>query len=175
MIHIKHKTTSKITTHACEFLQLSENIRNENELATQAESDAFDLQKAKDARVQELESYHYNSQDLRTMTINSHFVLSLTQEGRNIIAEQIRDLKMQIELGLIAEEEAVFSYSYKGAAADITMEQLKALYIKMMQIVNANFKVFEDHKTAIGLLTTPTKVKNYDFNANYLKNQNLDI
>ena len=54
MIHIKNKTTSKITTHACEFLQLSKNIRDQNELATQAESDAFDLQESKDLKLAQI-------------------------------------------------------------------------------------------------------------------------
>ena len=147
------------------ILQPGAELANENEI----------LQFNIENKLKELENYHFNSLELRQMTINDYFILSLSSEGRNLIAEQIQGLEQQIKLGIIEEADASFEYFYNGGSVEISLVQLRALYIFMINTVNTNFGVYKAHIHAINALTTIDAVENYDFTANYLKNKNLDI
>jgi hypothetical protein len=139
----------------------------------------IDFEKAtiykKELKLKELNNYYFNSDEVRQITINDYFILSLSSEGRNLIAEQIQGLEQQIKLGNIQEANASFEYFYNGGSVEISLAQLRGLYIFMINTVNTNYGVYKAHIHAINALTTIEAVDNYDFTANYLKNQNLDI
>lgn len=126
-------------------------------------------------KLAELKNYHFNFSEIREMKINNYFILSLSGEGRNLIGEQIQSLDQQIKLNVITEESATFEYFYNGGSIEITLVQLRQLYIFMLNVVNANYGVYKAHIHAIKNLSTIKKVEAYDFTANYLKNKNLDI
>ena len=133
------------------------------------------LQEAIQNKLQQLDTYHFNSDEIRQMTINEYFILSLSSEGRNLIAEQMQSLDQQIKLNVITEESAIFEYFYNGGSIEITLVQLRQLYIFMLNVVNTNYGVYKAHIHAIKNLSTIEEVEAYDFTANYLKNQNLNI
>jgi hypothetical protein len=126
-------------------------------------------------KLQQLDNYHYNSSEIREMKINDYFILSLSGDGRALIAEQIQSLEQQIKLNVITEESATFEYFYNGGSIEITLVQLRQLYIFMLNVVNTNYGVYKAHIHAIKNLSTIEEVEAYDFTANYLKNQNLNI
>ena len=67
------------------------------------------LEDAINKKLQELDIYHSGSSDVRIMTINEYFILSLSSEGRNLIAEQIQQLNQKISKGLLTEETALLN------------------------------------------------------------------
>lgn len=146
---------------------------SKNELDNLEEN--WGLQLLINSTLEELNNYHFNSSEIREMKINNYFILSLSVEGRNLIGEQIQSLDQQIKLNLIQEADATFEYFYNGGSIEITLVQLRQLYIFMLNVVNANYGVYKAHIHAIKNLSTIKKVEAYDFTANYLKNKNLDI
>jgi hypothetical protein len=126
-------------------------------------------------KLQQLDNYHFNSSEIREMKINNYFILSLSGDGRALIAEQIQSLEQQIKLNVITEESAIFEYFYNGGSIEITLVQLRQLYIFMLNVVNTNYGVYKAHIHAIKNLSTIEEVEAYDFTVNYLKNQNLDL
>ena len=126
-------------------------------------------------KLKELDIYHFNSSEIREMKINDYFILSLSGDGRALIAEQIQSLDQQIKLNVITEESATFEYFYNGGSIEITLVQLRQLYIFMLNVANTNYGVYKAHIHAIKNLSTIEEVEAYDFTANYLKNQNLNI
>jgi len=126
-------------------------------------------------KIKELEIYHISNSEIREMKINDYFILSLSGNGRALIAEQIQSLDQQIKLNVITEESATFEYFYNGGSIEITLVQLRQLYIFMLNVVNTNYGVYKAHIHAIKNLSTIEEVEAYDFTVNYLKNQNLDL
>ncbi len=126
-------------------------------------------------KLSDLDIYHFNSEEIRQMTINEYFVLLLTSKGRTLVAEQIQSLELQVKLGIVTEENANFEYFYNGGSVEISLVQLRALYIFMINTVNTNYGVYKAHIHAIKNLSTIEEVEAYDFTADYLKNQNLNI
>lgn len=126
-------------------------------------------------KLSDLDIYHFNSEEVRQMTINEYFVLLLTSKGRTLVAEQIQSLELQVKLGIVTEENANFEYFYNGGSVEISLVQLRALYIFMINTVNTNYGVYKAHIHAIKNLSTIEEVEAYDFTADYLKNQNLNI
>ena len=135
----------------------------------------FTLEEKIEYQLQQLDNYHFNSSEIREMKINDYFILSLSGDGRALIAEQIQSLDQQIKLNVITEESATFEYFYNGGSIEITLVQLRQLYIFMLNVANTNYSVYKAHIHAIKNLSTIEEVEAYDFTANYLKNQNLNI
>jgi hypothetical protein len=142
---------------------------------TEQELSDGEVQEKIEYQLQQLNSYHFNSSEIREMKINDYFILSLSGDGRALIAEQIQSLEQQIKLNVITEESATFEYFYNGGSIEITLVQLRQLYIFMLNVVNTNYGVYKAHIHAIKNLSTIEEVESYDFTANYLKNQNLNI
>ncbi len=90
-------------------------------------------------KLSDLDIYHFNSEEIRQMTINEYFVLLLTSKGRTLVAEQIQSLELQVKLGIVTEENANFEYFYNGGSVEISLVQLRALYIFMINTVNTNY------------------------------------
>jgi hypothetical protein len=135
----------------------------------------YTLEEYINLKLEELNDYHFNSSEIREMKINDYFILSLSVEGRDLISEQIHNLDQQIKLNVITEESATFEYFYNGGSIEITLIQLRQLFIFMLNVVNTNYSVYKDHIHTIKNLSTMEEVEAYDFTANYLKNQNLNI
>lgn len=138
----------------------------------------FDLPELKSRKLLELDNYHYNSQEIRQCKINNYFILQLDSNGRSLIQEQITALTQKIELGVIAENEAKFEYFYTGGSIKITLEQLRKIYVAMLDIVNLNFQNYKKEIAKINNptnLTTIKQVEDYDFTLGYVKNQNINI
>jgi hypothetical protein len=150
------------------------------EQPTQAQLDNINneeliLEEKIEYQLQQLDNYHYNSSEIREIKINDYFILSLSGDGRALIAEQIQSLDQQVKLNIITEESATFEYFYNGGSIEITLVQLRQLYIFMLNVVNTNYAVYKAHVHEIKNLSTIEKVESYDFTANYLKNQNLNV
>lgn len=126
-------------------------------------------------KIQELDFYHFNSLEIRQCKINNYFILQLSGEGRSMIQEQITNLVQQIKLSLITEEDAVFEYFYNGGSIEITLTQLRQLYVGMLNIVNSNYKNYKTETFLIKNLDSVEAVESHDFTLNYLKNQNITL
>lgn len=135
----------------------------------------FDLPELKAMKLIEVDNYHYNSQEIRQCKINNYFILQLDSNGRSLIQEQITALTQKIELGIVAENEAKFEYFYTGGSIKITLEQLRKIYVAMLDIVNLNFQNYKKEIAKINNLTTIKQVEDYDFTLGYVKNQNINI
>lgn len=153
---------------------LGKNVRSQYSESLLEEFTAQELTEAKETKIKELETYH-DSTEVKEMTINNYYNLSLNSKGRALIDEQIQHLSQKIAKGALTQETAIFNYAYNGGSVAITIEQLESLYIFMLDTVNANFAVYKTHSFAINALTSVDEVESYDFTANYIKNQNLDI
>lgn len=138
-------------------------------------SDADFLEQQKSKKLKELDDYHFNSPEIREMKINDYFILSLSGNGRNLIVEQIQNLEQKIQLNITTTEEAIFEYFYNGGSIEINLLQLKQLYTFMLNVVNTNYGIYKNYIHEIKNLSTTEEVKAYNFTANYLKNQNLNI
>lgn len=144
--------------------------------ATEVEKDNIDLDLNIDTKLAELEVYH-DSDEVRILSIDANgetHYFPMTQDGRGLIAEQIKDLELQIDLGLITEAEAIFTYQ-NGSAVDLTLIQLKELYIEIMSIIKANYNKKIEHRDAIKALTTISEVQDYDYTVGYLVNNSYTI
>jgi hypothetical protein len=133
------------------------------------------LDKAIANKLVELDTYHYDSDDIRQLSVNGVFEVSLNKVSRDIIVEQISNLEMKIGLGLNTIEDSIFTYYYEGGNIEITLNQLKGLYTTMLNIVNENFKVYTSHITTIKSLTSIEDIEVYDFTINYIKNQAINV
>lgn len=151
------------------------NFNIEKPIFTSEQIEEGKLQEKIEYQLQQLDNYHYNSSEIREMKINGYFILSLSGDGRALIAEQIQSLEQQIKLNVITEESATFEYFYNGGSIEITLIQLRQLYIFMLNVVNTNYAIYKAHIHAIKNLSTIEEVESYDFTANYLKNQNLNV
>ncbi len=132
------------------------------------------LEGLKKDKIEELEAYH-NSDDVRILKITKngdshHFAMN--ERGRNLISEQILDLQMQIDLGIIAEADASFTY-VNGGSVDLSLTQLKGLYTKIMSIIKPNYTTYINHKNNIKTLNTIDEINSYDFKEGYLKNNSM--
>lgn len=135
----------------------------------------FSLSELKNKKLQELDIYHYNDKAIRQCKVNSFFVLQLNSEVRTLIQEQINLLSQKIELGLIEEQDAEFEFFYTGGSIKIKLEQLRKIYVAMLDIVNFNFQNYKKEISTINSLSTIEEVDNHDFTVSYLKNQNINI
>lgn len=137
----------------------------------------FSVDEARTKRISELDYYHFNSPELRVLTINSYFKFALNQEGRNLIAEQICNLIQQIKLETLAEEDASFEYFYNGSSIEVSLTQLRQIYVEMLRIVNTNFATYKQHTYNIknNVFADAAAVEAYDFTENYLKNNNINL
>jgi len=124
-------------------------------------------------KIQELEACHY-SDEVRSLKVNG-CVLRITSEGRDLIAEQIKNLEAQIKLGDLDHRSAIFTYYCGNTTVDITLEQLQRIYILAMQLVNANFKTYQEHIKKINNLRSRNSIENYDFKTNYKINQEITL
>jgi len=121
-----------------------------------------------------LDIYHFSSPELRLLTINGTITLSLTKAGRDLILEQLNKLDNKVLMGL-SPQDAKFIYIHEGIINEIDLEDLRSLSVAMMDIVDTNWVVYDNHIVNIKNLTTPNDVEEYDFTLNYLKNQNINI
>lgn len=135
----------------------------------------FTLPEAKAKKLQDLDKYHFNSNGIRFCKINNYFVLSLSTEGRSLIAEQINNLVQQIKLGTLLETDAFFEFYYNGGSIQISLLQLMKIYVAMLNIVNSNYQNYKEEINTIKNLPNLQAVESHDFTVNYLKNQNIDI
>lgn len=126
-------------------------------------------------KLKELDDYQDNDLEIRELTINNYFKLSLSLKGRNLILEQIQNLEQKAKLGLVNEENALFEYFYNGGSVEISLSQLRFLYIFMTNNTNTNYGVYQTHIFNINNLQTIKTIKSYNFKENYLKNQNINF
>lgn len=124
-------------------------------------------------KIQELKAYHY-SDEVRNLKVNG-CVLKITSEGRDLIVEQIKSLESQIKLGDLDYQSAIFTYYCSNTTVDITLEQLQRIYILAMQLVNDNFKTYQEHIKKINNLRSRNSLLNYDFKTNYKINQEITL
>lgn len=143
------------------------------------------LQNARDKKKEELSAFH-NSKEVRTLKINNTYEIYLHGDYRDLVSEQLRDIELQIKKGLASEDDAKFDYYYNGddSYVPVTYSQLEDISIKMMEIVNSNFKTYKGHVKSINDLATIEDVEGsedddndegYDYKEGYLLNQNIDL
>lgn len=135
----------------------------------------FSLSEAISKKLEELDQYHFNATEIRQCKINNYFILQLSGEGRSLIQEQITSIEQKIKLNLIEEEDASFEYFYNGGSIEITLTQLRQLYVAMLNIVNSNYQNYKAETYLIKNLSTVEAVESHDFTVNYLKNQNITL
>lgn len=134
-----------------------------------------DLEETICKKLQELDSYHFNAIEIRQCKINNYFILQLSGEGRSLIQEQISFLTQQIKLNLIEEADAVFEYFYNAGSIEISLTELRQLYVAMLNIVNSNYQNYKSETYLIKNLDSVEAVESHDFTVNYLKNQNITL
>lgn len=135
----------------------------------------YSLKEIKEKKLQELDQYHFNATEIRQCKINNYFILQLSGEGRSLIQEQIALLAQKIKLNLIAEEDASFEYFYNGGSIEISLVQLRQIYVAMLDIVNSNYQNYKAEMYLIKNFSTVEAVESHDFTVNYLKNQNITL
>ena len=148
-----------------DLLSIQEIVKSENQL----------LLESIDKKIQELDKYHFNAVEIRQCKINNYFILQLSGEGRSLIQEQISLLLQKIKLNLITEEDASFEYFYNGGSIEISLVQLRQIYVAMLDIVNSNYQNYKAEIYLIKNLSTVEAVEGHDFTVNYLKNQNITL
>lgn len=146
-----------------------------NEFKSDSELNILSLDKVRSNKLNELDSYHFNATEIRQCKINNYFILQLSGEGRSLIQEQITSIEQKIKLNLIAEEDASFEYFYNGGSIEISLVQLRQLYVAMLNIVNSNYQNYKAEMYLIKNLPTIEAVESHDFTLNYLKNQNITL
>lgn len=135
----------------------------------------FTLSEAIFKKLENLDNYHFNDIEIRQCKINNYFILQLSGEGRSLIQEQISLLLQKIKLNLITEEDASFEYFYNGGSIEISLVQLRQIYVAMLDIVNSNYQNYKAETYTIKNLSTVEAVESHDFTVNYLKNQNITL
>jgi len=173
----KKPTDADVHSYLCDIYIKTQgkNVRHLFSESSESEFEAQELKELISLKLKELDVYHYHSNDIRIITINDYFILSLSSEGRNLISEQIQQLNQKISKGLLTKDTALFEYFYNSSSVKITLNQLESLHIFMLDIVNTNFGVYKSHIHAINSLSSIEQLESYDFTGNYLKNQNINI
>jgi len=174
-IYLQNPQKTEIAVFACEN-QRGEGFVNWIKL-TQSEILAYELQKAKNKKLADLDNYH-NSDEIRNLKIKTSknlFIYSTLLDSRNILVEQIDANRNGIECGLIAIDKAGFLFFQNGKAEFILLNNLKIIYAKLMEIVNQNYSTKLNHKNKISAITNLQELENYDFKINYLGNQIIEI
>ena len=176
MAYIKNKTTNEITKQEGGYLQLSKNIRDQYIEANQEEIDFYLLQEAKNKKIAELEVFH-ESDEARILTINEKFQVSTNYETtRKWFNEIINDLENESDVTGKPHDEITFEWEIAiGVWLPLKLSQLKQFKYAVFNITRVNFKQYRTHIKAIELLTTKTKVKNYNFKKDYLLNNKLNF
>lgn len=146
-----------------------------NEFKSDSELNSLSLNEMKLNKLNELDSYHFNNTEIRQCKINNYFILQLSGEGRSLIQEQISLLTQKIKLNLVTEEDASFEYFYNGGSIEITLVQLRQIYVAMLDIVNSNYQNYKAETYLIKNLGSVEAVESHDFTVNYLKNQNITL
>lgn len=126
-------------------------------------------------KIKQLYNYYKSNIELSILTINTNYKISLKKEDRDLILEQIENLKLEIENGTKVEADASFDYYDDAKPLSISYAQLKTLYSIMINISNTNFKVYNEHMNNIKALTSENELNNYDFTTNFLKNQSITL
>lgn len=142
---------------------------------TKTKANTILLQEAKDKKIDELSNFHFQNPSVRSGTINNTIPILFTKEFRDTLREQIQKLDVQIEFGLITEENASFVYYYGASNQAINHSQLKQLLIVIMNIVDSNFVTYQLHINAINNFATIEEVENFDYTQGYLLNQNINM
>lgn len=177
MIYLKNKQTNEIKTFEVDnYLQLSKNIRDQYIEATQVEIDEFNLNEAKNKKIAELEAFH-ESDEARILTINEKFQVSTNYETtRKWFNEIIDDLENESDVTGKPHDDITFEWEIAiGVWLPLKLSQLKQFKYAVFNITRVNFKQYRTHIKAIELLTTKTKVKNYNFKKDYLLNNKLNF
>ena len=187
MIYLKDKQTKEIKTFEVDnYLQLSKNIRDQYIEASQEEINAELLQEAKNKKIAELETFH-ESDEVRILTINNTFKVSTNYEtSRQYFSELVNkninkvaalnDLqRLQGEEQTHTTDNVIVNWVLNGQSIKVPVTILRIAQYKVGEIVDNNYLQFETHKREIELLTTKTKIKNYDFKKGYLLNNKLNF
>jgi len=135
------------------------------------------LEKAITKKLADLDNYH-DSDEVRNFKIKTPknlFIYSTLPDARNILVEQIDANRNGIECGLITIDKAGFLFFQNGKAEFISLNNLKIIYAKLMEIVNKNFIIKLAHKTKIDKITNLQELESYDFKTDYLANQIIKI
>ena len=134
------------------------------------------LQEAKNNKIAELEAFH-ESDEARILTINDNFQVSTNYETtRKWFNEIINDLENESDVTGKSHNEIIFEWEIAtGVWLPLKLSQLKQFKYAVFNITRVNFKQYRTHIKAIELLTTKTKVKNYDFKKGYLLNNKLNF
>lgn len=135
----------------------------------------FTIDQVRANKINELTNYHFNSSDIRILTINRLIGLSLSSEGRTLVSEQITQLEQKVRLGLVLESAASFQYFYGSSSISVSLNQLRGLFVQMLTITNANFANYQLEISNITNLESLEDIESYNFTANYIKNFNVNL
>jgi hypothetical protein len=133
------------------------------------------LSKAKQTKLTELENYYKNSNDLRNLLINNKFNISTKSDGRQLVNEQLDNLNRKIQLSEATQDTAYFDYYDNGDFVRISYNQLLKLSVKILDITNQNFVIYDKHKASINDLQSISNVENYDIKKNFLINNTITL
>ena len=154
-----------------------ENFQDNWIKATGEEITTYLLEKAKDNKLTDLDNYH-DSEEVRNFKIKTPknlFIYSTLPDARNILVEQIDANRNGIECGLITIDKAGFLFFQNGKSEFISLNNLKIIYAKLMEIVNKNFTIKLIHKVKINAITNLQELESYDFKTGYFANQIIKI
>jgi hypothetical protein len=174
MIYLQNTTTNEII----EFINedsIGLNYANGWQIAEDKLVQSYLLSKAKQTKLTELENYYKNSNDLRNLLINNKFNISTKSDGRILVNEQLENLNRKIQLGEATQDTAYFDYYDNGDFNKISYNQLLNLSVKILDITNENFAIYNNHKNAINNLQSISNVENYDIKKNFLINNKITL
>lgn len=177
MIYLKNKETNEIKTFEVDnYLQLSKNIRDQFDEATQVEIDEFNLNEAKNNKIAELEAFH-ESDEARILTINEKFQVSTNYETtRKWFNEIINDLENESDVTGKSHNEITFEWEIAtGVWLPLKLSQLKQFKYAVFNITRVNFKQYRANIKAIEILTRIKDVESHDFTKDYLLNNKLNF
>jgi hypothetical protein len=177
MIYLKNKETNEIKTFEVDnYLQLSKNIRDQFDEATQVEIDEFNLNEAKNNKIAELEAFH-ESDEARILTINDTFQISTKYEQtRKWFNEIVHDLENKIKITGQSPDEITFQWQIQHKTwLPIKLSDLQLVKCKIFDITSVNYQQKISHLEAIEELNTIEKIESYDFKKGYLLNNKLNF
>jgi len=145
--------------------------------ANEIEQKQYFFEKAKSKKLADLDNYHDSDEtrNLKIKTSKNLFIYSTLPDARNILVEQIDANRNGIECGLIDINKAGFLFFQNGKAEFLSLNNLKIIYAKLMEIVNKNYATKLTHATKISAITNLQDLENYDFKKNYIINQILTL
>ena len=145
--------------------------------ANEIEQKQYFFEKAKSKKFADLDNYHDSDEtrNLKIKTSKNLFIYSTLPDARNILVEQIDANRNGIECGLIDINKAGFLFFQNGKAEFLSLNNLKIIYAKLMEIVNKNYATKLTHATKISAITNLQDLENYDFKKNYIINQILTL